>query len=436
MINFIKKSAILLITTFFYTQIVAEENSVQTINKIIAFVNKDIITMNEFETQILFYKFNNSDKKNINSNTKNNILDQLINYKLELNVANKEGINTNEEEIDTAIKSILKSQNLNIIQLKSKLSDYKINYNQYKQFIKEQIILEKLKQKNIDSRIFISEDEINRILNSEAFKSRIDYNLSYILISIPEDSTSNIYNQKKQMAVQALKSLKEGESFSSVSTKFSNTNNALHGNNIGWKSDVVLPPQIAKALSKIKKNEFTDIIELPIGFMIFKINDIRSFYTQQIMTQYHVNHILIKVNENRSNEEALKKINELYQQLESLTKNKTIFKKEFTKLAKKYSEDTSSINGGNIGWVSKSDTFPTFEQQIISLPIYTLSKPVRTPFGWHIIYVDDINTTNKTSDIEKNAIRQEIRELKITLLYAEWIRNLRDSAYVVKVANN
>lgn len=436
MLNFIKKIPIFLISIVIYTNLFATENSIQTIDKIIAFVNKDIITSNEFETQILLYKFNNLDKKNINNNIKNNILDQLINSKLELIIAHKEGITTNDEEVNTALKSILKAQNLNISQLQNKLSEYKISYNEYKQFIREQIILEKLKQKNIDSRVFINEDEINKILNSTAFKSRIDYNLSYILISIPENATSNIYNQRKQIATQALKELNAGEKFRTVSTKFSNANNALSGGNIGWKSNVVLPPQIANALSKIKKNDFTDIIELPIGFMIFKINDIRSFYTQQIIKQYHVNHLLIKVNENRSNEEALKKITQLYQQLESLTKNKPIFVEEFAKFAKKYSEDTSSINGGSIGWVSKSDTVPVFEQQILTLPLYTISNPIRTPFGWHLIYVDGINTANKTTDVEKAAIRQELRELKTTLLYAEWIRNLRDSAYIVKVDNN
>lgn len=433
MLNFIKK---IILLTLICTNLFASQNSVQTINKIIAFVNKDIITSNEFENQILLYKFNNSDKKDVNSNIKNNILDQLINLKLQLNIANKDGIKINDDELNTAINSILVSQKLNMKQLQAKLSDYQITYNQYIQFIKEQIILEKLKQRNIDSRVYINEYEINRILNSEAFKSRIDYNLSYILISIPENTIPNSYNQKKQIAIQALKSLKNGESFSIVSTKFSNANNALNGGNIGWKSNVVLPPQISKALSKIKNNEFTDIIELPIGFMIFKINDIRSFYTQQIVRQYHVHHILIKVNENRSNDEALKKINQLHKQLESLTNHKTIFIENFAKLAKKYSEDTSSINGGDIGWVSKSDTVPTFEQQVLTLPLYTLSNPIKTPFGWHIIYVDNINDINKTTDIEKSTIRQELRELKTTILYAEWLRNLRDSAYIVKVDTN
>ena len=151
-----------------------------------------------------------------------------------------------------------------------------------------------------------------------------------------------------------------------------------------------------------------------------------------MLKQYHVHHILIKVNETRSNSEAFKQINQLYQQLSQVSNNRELFIESFSKLAKKYSEDASSINGGDIGFVGKSDTVPTFEAQVVSLPLYKLSSPIKTPFGWHILYVDDTNITNKTTEIEKATIRQELRELKATLLYVEWLRNLRDSAYITQ----
>jgi peptidyl-prolyl cis-trans isomerase SurA len=407
----------------------------QNIDKIIVFVNNNIITSYDFDQQITMYKFNNSTKIEPNSNIKNNILEQLIITKLELDLAKKEGIKVASEELDNAIVFFLKSQNMNKNQLQNKLNSYNITYDNFKNFINEQIIAEKLKQKNIDSKIFIGEDEINRILNSETFKSRVDYNLSYILINLPENATPNIYKKQKQIAIDALNELNNGNSFVNTSMKYSNANNALNGGNIGWKSNIVLPPQIANSLKDLKKEQITNIIELPIGFMIFKVNDIRSFYTQQIVKQYHVNHILIKVNETRSNEEALKQINQLYLELNKDTNNKQLFIENFTKLAKKYSEDASSINGGDIGFVGKSDTVPTFEEQVMTLPLYKLSNPVRTPFGWHLLYVDSITSTNKTTDIEKATIRQELREVKTTLLYAEWLRNLKDSAYIIKVAN-
>ena len=110
-------------------------------------------------------------------------------------------------------------------------------------------------------------------------------------------------------------------------------------------------------------------------------------------------------------------------------------KVEFVKLAKQYSEDTSSINGGDIGWIGKGDTVPTFESTVIHTPVGVVSAPVRTPFGWHILMVNAVRDSDQTTDREKATIRQELREMKATLMYVEWIRNIRDSAYVKKNEN-
>jgi peptidyl-prolyl cis-trans isomerase SurA len=428
MSRFIRRCGVLLAIILITNSALANK----TIDKILMFVNNSIITSQDLDNQIDFYRFNNSIKTQIDQNIKDNILEQLVTSRLELDLAKKDGVNVTNDELNTALDSYLKQQNLDKKQLSEKLNSYGITFDKFIKFLKEQIAIEKIKQKNIDARVFISEEEVNRILNSESFKSRIDYNLSYILINIPENASSSVYKEKKQIVIKALNELKRGDNFSDVSSRYSNVANAINGGNIGWKSNIVLPPQIANALKVLSKNQNTDIIELPVGFMIFRINDIRSFYTKQMLKQYHVHHILIKVNENRSNSEALKQINQLYQQLSQVSNNRELFVESFTKLAKKYSEDASSINGGDIGFVGKSDTVPTFEAQVVSLPLYKLSSPIKTPFGWHILYVDDTNITNKTTEIEKATIRQELRELKATLLYVEWLRNLRDSAYITQ----
>ena len=148
------------------------------------------------------------------------------------------------------------------------------------------------------------------------------------------------------------------------------------------------------------------------------------------MRQYHVRHILIKVNELTSDDEAHQKIQNIYNQLAKDSSNQALESKEFTDLAKQYSDDTSSLKGGDIGWVNKGDTVPQFEQQMMSNPVGKISQPFKSPFGWHILEVLETRDSNLANDREKAEIRQELRETKAQILYTEWMRNLRDMAYV------
>ncbi|WP_245866379.1 peptidylprolyl isomerase [Aquella oligotrophica] len=150
----------------------------------------------------------------------------------------------------------------------------------------------------------------------------------------------------------------------------------------------------------------------------------------QIVKQYHVRHILIKVNELTSDEEAHQKINSIRDQLIKDNGNTAKQNKDFIDLAKRYSEDTSSIKGGDIGWVSKGDTVPQFEQAMLKTPVGQISEPVRSPFGWHLLEVTETRDSNLANDKEKAEIRQELREMKAQMLYTEWVRNLREMAYV------
>ena len=163
---------------------------------------------------------------------------------------------------------------------------------------------------------------------------------------------------------------------------------------------------------------------------IFKVNDIKKHGAPQIIKQYHVRHILIKVNEITGDEEAHQKILGIRNTIMQDTGNPAKESADFVRLAKQYSEDTSSINGGDIGWVSKGDTVPAFEQTMINTPVGVVSQPIHSPFGWHILQVLGTRESNLSNDREKAEIRQEIHDNKANTLYNQWMRDIRDSAYV------
>lgn len=408
------------------------------INKVAAFVNKRIITENELNSQMIQAKARLQQRGivvNDNKELRKQVLDQLILEQIELDLANRTGIKTTDSEVNDAIQNIEKNQGINEDQLRAKLNQQGISYEDFRQQVNDQITVEKLKQREVDGRVVVNDDEINRILNSEIFKHRIDYHLSDILISVPEQATQDVVAQRQAFANQIYNLLLQGQPFDQMAIKYSKAENALTGGDLGWKSNTSLPPIVLDPISKLNKGEITPVIRMPVGFFIFKVNDIKQHGAPQIVRQYHVRHILIKVNELTSDDEAHQKILGIRSQLMQDNNNSVKQNKDFIALAKQYSEDTSSIKGGDLGWLSKGDTVPQFEAVMLKISVGKISDPIRTPFGWHILEVMETRDSNLANDKEKAEIRQELRDTKAQMLYAEWVRNLREMAYV-KINND
>ena len=413
-------------------------NKVITINKIVAFINKGVITSNQLDQEVK-QVLSSLQQKGVlvppEDEIRQKILDQLILQKIQLDLAKKYGIKTTDLEVNDAINNIIKTNKTTLSTFKQNLNKQGISFEDFQKQIRNQITIDKLKQRDVDSRVSVSDEEVNRVLNSEAYKNKTDYNLSYIVISAPEQNNPTIAKSKQELANQAYAALKSGKSFNQVSVQYSNAPDALTGGELGWKSAATLPPQIANELSKLKVGEYTNIITLPVGFLIFKLNDVKKHGSPQMVRQYNVRHILVKVNELTGDSEAYNKIMIVENKLKQDGNDQNKLNIDFPVMAKEYSDDASNIKGGDIGWISSGDTVPTFESAVMNLPLNTISKPIRTPFGWHIIEVLDIRNSNLSSEREKAEVRQDIRQNKSQLLYAQWLRDIYEAAYV-KINDN
>ena len=406
---------------------------IKTVNKIVAYVNKGVITTVEVNEQIAQTIQNYKQKGMTPPNSadiKAHIIDELILQKAELDFAARTGIKTTDSELSGAINNIAGQNNMNLDQFKQFLAKQGITYDKFTKQISDQIIIDKLKQREVDGRVSVNDHEVSLVLNSEAYKNRVDYDLSDILVAVPDQATPDILTQKQNLAIAAYNELKAGTPFYKVSAKYSNSTNALTGGELGWKSNATLPPDILKSLDGVHVGGITSIIHLAVGFFIFKVNDIKKHGAPQMVRQYHVRHILIKVNETTTDNEAHQKILGIRNMLVNGTKSPSGESYDFASLAKMYSQDTSSIKGGDLGWVSKGDTVPTFESGIINTPIGVISQPIHSPFGWHILEVEEQRDINMANDREKAEIRQEIHDNKVATLYIEWQRDVRDAAYV------
>lgn len=406
---------------------------IKTVNKIVAYVNKGVITTVEVNEQIAQI-IQNYKQKGMTppdpGDIKARIIDELILQKAELDFASRTGIKTTDAELNGAINNIAGQNNMNLDQFKEYLKKQGITYDKFTKQISDQITIDKLKQREVDGRVSVNDHEVDLVLNSEAYKNRVDYNLSDIIVAVSDKATPDIVNEKQNLAIAAYNELKAGTPFYKVSAKYSNSANALTGGELGWKSNATLPPDILKSFNGVSIGGITSIIHLPVGFFIFKVNDIKKHGAPQMVHQYHVRHILIKVNDTTADSEAHQKILGIRNILMKDAKNPEKESSDFASLAKKYSQDTSSIKGGNLGWVSKGDTVPAFESAIINTPIGVISEPIHTPFGWHILEVQEVRDMNLANARERAEIRQEIHDNKVATLFIEWQRDVRDAAYV------
>ncbi len=270
------------------------------INKIVAYVNKRIITQNELTNQMAQAKFNLSERGIKDTNTadlKNKVLEQMIMQQIQLDLAQRGGIRTSDAEVNDSIAANEKAQRITDEQMHQKLASQGLSYDDFRSQIRDQITIEKLKQREVDGRVVINEDEVTRILNSETYKNKIDYRLADIVINMPEQAMQEVIAQKQKQADMIYQLLKQGQSFDQMAIKYSSAPNALTGGDLGWKSNTSLPPIILNQLTGLKQGEITQVIKLPVGFFIFKVNGIKQHGTPQIVRQYNVRHILIKVNE-------------------------------------------------------------------------------------------------------------------------------------------
>ena len=302
-------------------------------------------------------------------------------------------------------------------------------FENFYQDIKEQLAIEKLTQREVAQKISISNDEVMRIYNTQVYQNKQDFHLANITINIPENATPEIIVQKQSLANNIYKRLQAKEDFNQLTTEYSDGNNALKSGDIGWRSSLSMPPILSSQLQMMKPGDFTPVMKFADNFYIFKLLEIRQHNMPNLVKQYHVRHILVKVSEYNSEQESLAKITKIKADILS-NKEKNAIDKVFGDAARSYSQDTSSVNGGDIGWITTGDTVANFENTVLTAKVGEISEPVRTVFGWHIIQVVEVRNNDLRKDKEIADIKQELYQSKWQQAYQSWLESLRNSAYV------
>lgn len=352
------------------------------------------------------------------------ILDRMIADRVQLQFAKETGLRVDDAELERALGRIAEQNKLSLPEMRAAIEKGGVPFDKFREDIRNEIIITRLREREVDNKIVITDSEIDNFINTQQTQEgkNDEYNLSHILIVVPEKASPEQIQQRQGRAEEALAQLKSGADFRQVAAAFSEAPDALQGGLVGWRESSRLPAIFIDALKTMRVGDLSAILRSANGFHILKLNDKRGTASPVIVQQTHARHILIKTNELVSENEARSRLLNLKERLEN--------KADFAELARVHSEDSSAAKGGDLGWLSPGDTVPEFERAMNALKPGEISAPVRSPFGWHLIQVLERRNEDMSSERQRLAARQALRARKSDEAYQEWVRQLRDRAFI------
>ncbi|WP_229202080.1 peptidylprolyl isomerase [Pseudoduganella aquatica] len=401
------------------------------IDSIAVVVNEDVITRRELtervKTVVQRMKAQNVQLPG-DADLQRQILERMIVERAQLQLAKEMGVRVDDNQLDRAIARIAEQQKLTVQDMRNQMEKEGITFAAFREEIREEIIMQRLREHEVDNKVQISDAEVDAQLAAEAAMAaeQFEMNISQIMIRIPENASPEVIAQKKARADEVMRQLRTGADFAKMAATYSDAGDALKGGEVGWRSADRLPPLFAEALEKLKPGQVTPVMKSVGAFHILKLTEKRSMAEAQAaaaVTQTRARHILIKVTPTTSAADAKRKLEDLKERLD----NKAA---KFEDLARLQSNDTSAAKGGDLGWLMPGDTLPEFEAAMNGLKIGEVSTPVETSFGYHLIEVLERKTDDLSKEKQRTAARNAIRERKTEEAAEDWQRQVRDRAYV------
>ena len=403
----------------------AEE--VVKLDRIVAIVDQTVVTEQELESRITTVTAQlkkQGTELPAESILRKQILERLITDTLQIQYAAQTGLKVDDNQLDKTIERIAEQNQMTLTEFSEALAKDGVSMRKFRSDIRNEITIARLREREVDGRVNVTESEIDNFLTSQAAntENQDEFEISHILIRTPEEGATEDVQKAKAKVDVAVKELNTGKSFAEVSASFSDAPNALEGGKLGWKSGTQMPALFLDALKTMQVGEVSQPLRSPNGFHVLKLTNKRGGNSPLVIQQTHSRHILIKLSEIMSEKEGKQKMDNIKERLDNGEK--------FEVLARQYSEDSTASNGGDLGWINPGDTVPQFEKAMNELKDNQISQPVRTQFGWHVIQVIERRSQDMSKEAARLKARQEIRAKKADEAYQDWIRELRDRAYV------
>lgn len=409
-------------------QVLAQE--AQPLDRIAVVVDEDVILQSELQRAIANIKAQYAGRENQlppEDVLSRQVLERLVLVKLQVARAQGSGIRVSDQELNQAMNSIAQQNGSNLDALRQRLAHDGIDFNDFRASVRDEITVQRLRQSFAQSRISVSEGEVDAALKQQATVGN-QYHLAHILIALPDGASADqiATGQKKADGVKTL--LDKGElDFNAAAVRYSDSPNALEGGDLGWRSLDEIPQAFAQMMEKMKPGEVVGPIRGPSGFQLLKLVEVRDSSSaaagEHTVTEFHGRHILVRVDDHQTDAAAKAKIDTLRARIAGGA--------EFQTVAKESSEDNNSKGqGGDLGWFPADAFGPAFGQQVSGLQDGGVSQPFRTDAGWHIVQRVATRQTDVTTDNQRAQVRETIGRRKLEDEYNRFLQELRGEAYV------
>lgn len=352
------------------------------------------------------------------------IIDQLISETLQLEMADRYGVQVSDQEVNASIGNIIQNAQMTEQQFVQQLASEGVSINEFRASIRRQLTMRSITEGLVSRRIRISEQEVDNFLKSAdaQFWVSPDYHLGHILVALPSSPSSEAIVEAEEKANALYEKLKAGANFAEVAIAESNGPSALQGGDLGWRKSAELPTLFAELLPPLNNGDVTKPTRSQAGFHIIKLYESRGGQ-KQIVNQTRARHILVKTSEILNDAKAEAKLKDIRQQI--------LDGADFAELAKTHSEDIGSrMSGGDLGWATPGTFVPAFEKTMAETKEGEISQPFKSRFGWHIMKVEE----RREEDMTQEALRQKARNMIMSRRFEDetqiWLQELRDEAFI------
>jgi peptidyl-prolyl cis-trans isomerase SurA len=400
----------------------------EVLDKIVAVVDEDVILEGELElaTQSVLRQIRarGGDGADLPPQdvVRKQVLERLINQRVQIGRAEQTGITVSDAELETAVQGIATQNNLDVAQLARSLAADGFSFQDFRRTLREELLVQRLRQRFVQSRVGATDTEVDNFLASGAMKSG-EVRLSHLLVGLPESPTPAQVEDARAKVEKIRADVVSGAmSFADAAIRFSETPQALEGGDLGWRRYDQIPSAFTELVGSMQKGDLSQPLRGPNGFHLILLQDARD-ESKVMVTEFHARHIVIKPSELLSVEKARERIDALRKRIAGGD--------DFEELARRYSEDDTTANlGGDLGWFQAGQYGSALDKQMSELADGALSEPFRTDLGWHIVRRDGVREVDRTREVRRAQARETLVERKAEEEYDKFVREIRAEAYI------
>lgn len=405
----------------------------QTVDTIAAIVNDGVITQRELDERVnLIARRLQQQNAPVppSDQLRAQVLNQMVLERIQLQKAKEDGITIDDAAVNRTLERLAQANGMDLATYRGRIEAAGVPWSTFTSDARTELTLSRLREKEVDSKISVSDAEVANYIASQRGPNAgqtNDLHFEHIFIKAPLNASETDIEAAQAKANALLKEAQSGSKFSSLAKSNSQANDASKGGDMGYLPPSKLPPEFVTASSTLRPGEVNPtLIRTSDGFQIVRLVDRRQGQGTSAdapkLVQTHVRHILLRVGDGMSEPQARQKLLEIRQEIAQGG--------DFAKFARTYSQDGSASQGGDLGWISPGETVPEFERAMNTLQDGQLSEPVRTEYGYHLIQVLGRRDAEGSVSQQMDLARQAIGQRKAEQAYADWLRQLRDTAYV------